>query len=126
MSKPSDYGSNFASRFFIKNVLTYETIVMNDIVSSFNYQDLYVKNVNSTEMWHFTKEATHKTHNKFIRLFIVFFDMLKIAFGLFLTSAITAIYIKITIICAPIFILVIIAILNRMGNNEINRNTLYR
>lgn len=59
MRKPSDYGSNFISRFFIENVLSYENIVINDIVSSFNYQDIHIRNANSTSVWHFSKEATH-------------------------------------------------------------------
>ncbi len=65
--------------------------------------------MSSIEMWYFSKSRTNQgERNKLVRIFIIFFDFMKIMFGLFLTSAITAIYIKITIICAPIFILVII------------------
>lgn len=56
---PDDYSSNFVSRFFVEKVYSYEDIVINDIINSFNYQDLYIKNMNTTEMWHFPKEATN-------------------------------------------------------------------
>ena len=62
------------------------------------------------EIWFWTKDQVRSygwKGNFFIEVLIRLAGLLEIIVGIFLISNITAIYIKMTIICAPIFILII-------------------
>ena len=67
-----------------------------------------IKNVLSSEIWiwqDYEIEQYFTEQNIFIFLFTRILGLIRIGFGVFLVSNITAIYTKMTIICAPIFIL---------------------
>lgn len=62
------------------------------------------------EIWIWGKTTINSygwNHNFFIEIILRFLNCLEILIGQFLLSNITAIYIKMTVICAPIFILMI-------------------
>ena len=67
-----------------------------------------MKNVLSSELWvwqDYEIEQYITEQNFFTFMVTRILGLIRIAFGLFLVSNITAIYTKMTIICAPIFIL---------------------
>ena len=70
-------------------------------------------NMHTGEMWTwYSLEADsyydYETHwYRFFNIITIIINFIKIIVGLFLASNITALYIKITIMCAPVFILFI-------------------
>lgn len=66
-----------------------------------------MKNSITSEIWSWTKNdlAGYEKPHFFANMIDRLFGLLKLMFGYFLCSNITALYTKITIICAPIFIL---------------------
>jgi len=79
---------------------------LNNMSSGF---DRIVRNEKTKELWTFSDQEI-KDHEEYYGIISHFiwrcFGILRLAFGLFLVSNITSIYNKMTIICAPIFILV--------------------
>lgn len=72
--------------------------------------DLFMKNIETAEWWAWSKLTINKYRTKngsFSRALGGFLSILKIGLGVFTQSAIASLYIKITILCAPIFILII-------------------
>ncbi|KRX07270.1 hypothetical protein PPERSA_06885 [Pseudocohnilembus persalinus] len=122
----ADFAEGLLQRFFYKYMIQYENIYIMDMINTFSYQEMHIKNVNTTEHWRFPKRQQESSSGIFNRILVMFFNFIKINIGLFLTCAITSIYIKTIIVCAPVFILAIIACLNRLGNQDLTRNTLYR
>ncbi len=66
-------------------------------------------NVDNKEKFYFLKDDIQNYFNNsfFSKIYQKIVIIFKILFGLFITSNITAIYIKTTILCAPIIILLI-------------------
>lgn len=80
-----------------------------------------LKNNLSQEYWSFTEEQVEEyTGDEEIILHFMwrFLGILKLAFGLFLVSNVTSIYNKMTIICAPVFILVSCKVLYSEGGEQ--------
>jgi len=69
-----------------------------------------LKNLMTDEFWFWSKDTIKSygwQNNFFYELLVRILGVLEIILALFLVSNTTAIYIKMTIICAPIFILII-------------------
>lgn len=85
-----------------------ETLFLNDLVSSLS-GDIAVKNNETNETWYWGEKAITRSHEKqeksyITRFFNCFIDISKILLGIFIQSAVASLYIKMTIICAPVFI----------------------
>jgi signal transduction histidine kinase len=89
-------------------VIGLENILINQVIS---YKEatnalIMLRNTDGGEMWGWSKEANDSYNaNIIIRTFWKVWSSLKIFLGMFLLSSITSIYIKMTIISAPLFII---------------------
>lgn len=116
-----------------------ETIFLNDVVSTLK-SNIYAKNNETNETWVWLEKslavyqsrANEPILAKFVDIILTF---LKIYLGLFIQSAVASIYIKMTIICAPVFIVVMSTLNNLLylvecmsvfGNREIQPQVLAR
>jgi hypothetical protein len=98
----------FLSRMIAVYVIGLENILINQVIS---YKEatnalIMLRNTDGGEMWGWSKEANDSYNaNIIIRTFWKVWSSLKIFLGMFLLSSITSIYIKMTIISAPLFII---------------------
>jgi hypothetical protein len=71
----------------------------------------FIKNHRTLEKWFWSREIADGYLEKndhwysYVNVWTFFKASLSILFGLFLASTVSALYIKITIICSPVFIL---------------------
>lgn len=91
----------------MESTIGLENIVINDLLA--NYEDsIYLKNNSTNEYWGWTN-ATLKSFRResFIGLRILsgLATLCRLTLGMFICASIASLYIKMTIICAPLFIL---------------------
>ena len=84
-------------------------MIITDILAYFgSTRNIYLKNTVSNEKWFWTKEQLAFylwEENIFYNIFYRIVNGLKIVIGIALVSNVTAIYVKVTVICAPIFLI---------------------
>jgi len=124
----SCYSSNFISEAIL-SVLNYENIMINEIIYSFKGYNRYTKNMLTGEPWSFYNHTVNSLtvrDNIITHVFNRAFGILKLLLGIFLVSNITAIYNKMTIICAPIFILAAYSLCTHPSQRILDRMNIYR
>ncbi|KAL4506679.1 hypothetical protein ABPG72_000250 [Tetrahymena utriculariae] len=119
---PTCYASNSFSEKIVYYILGIEPIVINEIITNFKYSDIHIKNILTDESWSWTVSQILSYNQDYILNF--FYSFIRINLGLFYTSAISSLYIKISIICSPIFILLIMYCIRCLGSQDINIMTL--
>ncbi|CAD8184833.1 unnamed protein product [Paramecium pentaurelia] len=113
-----DYKSYFDSSLqkLLSQTINLETLFLHDVAYSIN-SNIYVKNnaTNQTFIWKQKKDPQNylgkAAHN--------LWEFLVITLGLFISSAISSLYIKITIICAPVIIIIMLEVSYIFGNRQI-------
>ncbi|CAD8080773.1 unnamed protein product [Paramecium sonneborni] len=113
-----DYNNYFDSslQYVLGQMTNLETLFLHDVAYSI-YSDIYVKNnaTNQTFIWKENKNL----YNYLGKAAYNFWDFLIITLGLFISSAISSLYIKVTIICAPIIIIIMLEVSQIFGNRHV-------
>ncbi|CAD8087609.1 unnamed protein product [Paramecium sonneborni] len=113
-----DYNNYFDSSLqqLLAKATNLETLFLHDVAYSI-YSDIYVKNnaTNQTFIW----KENQNLYNQLGKVAYNFCDFLIITLGLFISSAISSLYIKITIICAPVIIIIMLEVSYIFGNRQI-------
>jgi hypothetical protein len=84
-------------------------LLINDVLDYFkSTRNIYLKNQANNEKWFWTKDQLafyFMEESLLSNIFYRIVNGLKIIMGIALVSNVTAIYIKVTVICAPIFLI---------------------
>ena len=93
-----------------------DNIIINEILYIFQDNDfIFVRNIQSNDKYVWTQEDLgiyYWKENFAFCFFTRIFSIMKILLGIFMLSNITSIYIKMTIICAPVFVLIMSKIIH--------------
>ncbi|CAD8162262.1 unnamed protein product [Paramecium pentaurelia] len=113
-----DYNNYFDSNLqkLLSLTTNLETLFLHDIAYSIQ-SDIYVKN-NATNQTYIWKEK-RAPQNQLGKIIQHLWEFSIITFGLFISSAISSLYIKITIICAPVIIIIMLEVSYLFGNRQI-------
>jgi len=106
------YATNFFSRIIIFYFIGLDAILINEVLYTFQEsasEYLFIRNGQTNDRYVWSKDDLsfyYWEDNFFFCLFSRLLNVVKILLGLFMVSNITSIYIKMTIICAPVFVLI--------------------
>ncbi|CAD8151361.1 unnamed protein product [Paramecium octaurelia] len=114
-----EYNSLFESRFqaLLSQSINLETLFLHDVAYSIN-SNIYVKNNSTNHTFHW-RQKQDVAQNYTQKISKTLWEFFVITLGLFISSAVSSLYIKITIICAPVIIIIMLEVSYIFGNRQI-------
>ncbi|CAK72921.1 unnamed protein product (macronuclear) [Paramecium tetraurelia] len=114
-----DYNSFFESHLqaLLSQATNLETVFLHDVAYSIN-SNIYVKNNSTNQTFHW-RQKQDVAQNYTQKVSQNLWEFVVITLGLFISSAVSSLYIKITIICAPVIIIIMLEVSYLFGNRQI-------